>query len=215
MKLPEAIFFDWDGTLVDSFAFLESAHEHVMRLLGINVGKPGWFYPYFGKARDFIYNDIYGIRAKDAQGYFEKFVIQNHTKLIKPAPGAEDLLKALHELNLVLGVVTNKKGDFVRAEIKAFGWDAYFASVVGAGEAAEDKPSAAPLELAVEQSGYRGSEILFVGDTVADLLCAQHYGCPSVFIHPNPEEFEWLGNYSPVHVTSDCKALKEFLLQKA
>lgn len=215
MSLPEAIFFDWDGTLVDSFSFLQSAHEHVLSLLGMTPAEGEWFYPYFGKPRDFIYSDIYGPKATDAQKHFEAYVVLNHTKLIKKAPGTEALLTALFELNIVMGVVTNKKGDFVRAEIKAFGWDKYFKSVVGAGEAKEDKPSAAPLELAVGQTGYKGKSILFIGDTEADLLCAQRYGCPSVFLHPNPQDFEWLGNYRPIHITDDCNGLKEFLLQNA
>ena len=47
------------------------------------------------------------------------------------------------------GVVSNKAGAFLRAEVTHLGWGRYFGSVVGAGDAEADKPDPAPIHLAL------------------------------------------------------------------
>ena len=46
------------------------------------------------------------------------------------------LLQALSDSGVYLGVVSNKTGRFLRAELAALGWDHYFGKLVGAGDAA-------------------------------------------------------------------------------
>ena len=48
------------------------------------------------------------------------------------------------------GVVSNKAGRYLRAEVAHLGWAAHFGAVVGAGDAAADKPDPAPIHLALQ-----------------------------------------------------------------
>src|SRR5688572_23960171 len=148
LKRPSAIFLDWDGTLVDSFNFLMEAHNHVRRLLGLETFSPERFSEYFGQPREILYKALYGKHAQDAKGHFETFVQKHHLKFLKPLPGAETLVNTIHNMKFPCGVVSNKKGDFIRAEIENFGWTPLFSAIVGAGEAPQDKPAADPLLLA-------------------------------------------------------------------
>ena len=66
LTLPRAVFFDWDGTLADSFACIEGAHNHALTALGLQAREKGWFSHYFGKPREFIYDDIYGDAREQA-----------------------------------------------------------------------------------------------------------------------------------------------------
>ncbi|HRQ62224.1 MAG TPA: hypothetical protein PLO23_12085 [Alphaproteobacteria bacterium] len=52
MSYPAAVFFDWDGTLVDSYGVLEAAHNHTRKALGFDPLPEGAFASYFGKPRD-------------------------------------------------------------------------------------------------------------------------------------------------------------------
>lgn len=214
--IPKAVFFDWDGTLVDSFSFLQDIHNYVLDAVGLPARPDGWFVRYFGKERDWIYQDLYGDVEVQAREIFADYLIKNHVKVLKRMSGAQEILDLLQGHNIVCGVVTNKKGDWVRREIASFGWDHYFSSIVGAGEAESDKPSSKPLEKAVRDAHIRLSadQIWFVGDTEADLACARDYGSPCILIHPDPDHQPWVKDYDPYMVFTDCETFHVFLLQK-
>ena len=217
VSVPDAVFFDWDGTLVDSFAFLQSAHDHVLTDLGLPAREAGWFSFYFGKDRDFIYRDIYGeALVSEAMAGFEAFVAAYHVSALRPMVRAADVLAAFDARGVTQGIVTNKKGDFVRKEIEAFGWGAYFdGRVVGAGEARVDKPSSAPLVKAVTDSGLEGRDIWFVGDSAADYLCAKEYGCPFILIAPPGQVIDFCEPQECLAVFDGCEALRDFISQLA
>lgn len=213
---PQIILFDWDGTLVDSFAFLESAHNNALAVLKLPSRSEQWFKAYFGKPRDFIYQDIYGRHDPQARELFEGFVNENHKKLLNTMDGSAEILKQIQSLNVPMGVVSNKKSAFIHAEVTHLGWDNYFKCVVGSGDAAEDKPSAEPIYEALRQADYDGdiSDVLYVGDTEADMQTAQNAGCPWVLITtPSKAATDWALSYPPLMTLSNCEQFAKYLLQ--
>lgn len=214
IDLPKAAFFDWDGTLADSYAFLEGAHNHVRMSFGLPSFREREFEHYFGKPRDELYRIIYAPHEAEAKKRFEAYVREHHLKL-PPLPGAGDLLKTLKELGVVCGVVSNKKPEFIFMEIEHFGWEDYFVSYVGAGEASADKPSAAPLALAIEKARLtlEKNDIWFVGDTDNDLLCAREYGCKAVLVGHMPNTPQLVAEFAPELVVKGCAELRDILLQ--
>ena len=88
---------------------------------------------------------------------------------------------------LILGVVSNKTGRFLRAEAESLGWTPLFHRLVGATDAPRDKPARDPVDLALAESGLvAGPDVWFVGDTDIDLLCAVTAGCTPVLIREDP-----------------------------
>lgn len=212
---PGAVFFDWDGTLADSFVFLHAAHNHVCQILKRPPISLEEYEVYFGQPREKLYKEIYGDRMDEARVHFERYVLNNHLSGLKPAEGADALLRALYSMGIPCGVVSNKKRSLIEAEIENFGWRDFFISVVGAGEAVADKPSPAPLFLAVERASLAVpmASIWFVGDTDNDLICAKQAGCVAVLV----ERRKIYDNLSALHKIDlhrgNCGDLNEFLLQ--
>ena len=66
-------------------------------------------------------------------------------------PGAADALAA--GAAWPQGVVSNKAGRYLRAEVTHLGWAPHFGAVVGAGDASADKPDPAPILLALDRLG--------------------------------------------------------------
>ncbi len=213
LKKPDAIFFDWDGTLVDSYNFLNDAHSHVLQSLGFEPFKGDEFKLYFGKPREILYRQIYKEHFEEAKIRFEKYVFENNHK-IKFLEGADTLLKAAHEKKYPMGIVSNKKGSFILREIENFGWNSYFLSVVGAGEAEEDKPSSAPLKMAAERANVdlNNLHVWYVGDTETDLKCAKDAGCPAIFVDGHDNAEKWIKEHQPALVIKNCTALQEILV---
>jgi len=102
-----------------------------------------------------------------------------------PMQGAHDLLCYLCKKSIPMAVISNKRGDALRQEVKAMQWDSYFFTVVGAGDAERDKPFADPLVYALDRHAdlVCGADIWFVGDSCVDKECAHNAGCTSVLIH--------------------------------
>ena len=76
-----------------------------------------------------------------------------HLELLAELPGTEAALQRLRAAGLPLAVVSNKQGSIVRREAAHLGWEALFNRLVGAGDAARDKPAVEPVQLALQDSG--------------------------------------------------------------
>jgi phosphoglycolate phosphatase-like HAD superfamily hydrolase len=85
-----------------------------------------------------------------------------------------------------MGVVSNKKSAILNDEINFIGWQSYFDTIIGSGDAPADKPSPEPLNLALKRMALVPSlTIWFIGDSPVDWACAQQSGCRPFSIH-NP-----------------------------
>jgi phosphoglycolate phosphatase len=81
------------------------------------------------------------------------------------------------------GVVSNKAGPYLRAEVAHLGWGAHFATVIGAGDAAADKPDPAPILLALAQLGHPADRsVWYLGDTALDMRTARAAGVTAVLV---------------------------------
>lgn len=200
---PKAVFFDWDGTLADTAQMVVDAHNHVRTL----YNKPLiGFDDIFGKvtksAREAfpeIYGEEHALRAEEE---LYKFTREKRFDYLKPLPGAVELLEFLAGTGIPVGVVSNKRHEGLGQEIEGLNWNKYISIYVGAGQASEDKPSAAPLLLALDRLGVglQPSEILYVGDTEADLLCARNAGSPCVFVPHTYGKRALYEVYKPLHM---------------
>lgn len=199
------VFFDWDGTLVDSLKFLHLAHNHVR----VHFGLPIWSMDEFKGNMKYsslqLYPKIYGDQTNEALEVLKAFIMANHLHHLELIDGAVQLLDRLNAANIPMGVVSNKRHMFVVREVEHLGWSHYFKAVVGAGEAGNDKPDSAPLVLALGRAGLSpGPHILYVGDTVTDLECADNTGCRAGFLyHENPQN-PLISKHNPEIAVKNC-----------
>jgi phosphoglycolate phosphatase len=192
MPRPRAILFDWDNTLVDSWATIHDALNFLMRAMD----KPEWS---LAETRERVRLSLresfplhFGERWEEAREIYLDRFRAIHLDRLTALPGREAMLRSLAEAGIYLGIVSNKTGALLRREVERLGWAGFFGSVVGAGDAAADKPACEPVHLALSESGVMpGEEVWFVGDTAIDMQCAQNTGCVAVLLGApsNPEEY--------------------------
>ena len=192
LQRPRAILFDWDNTLVDSWATIHEALNFLMRAMD----RPEWSLAETQERVRLSLRDafprIFGERWEEARGIYLGRFREIHLDRLNPLPGRERMLRALAEEGIYLGVVSNKTGELLRREVARLGWSDFFGSIVGAGDAPADKPAPDPVHLALAPSGVpAGEEVWFVGDTAIDMECAQNSGCIAVLLGDAapPEEF--------------------------
>jgi phosphoglycolate phosphatase len=188
---PRAILFDWDNTLVDSWATIHEALNHVMAAMG----KPLWS---LAETRARVRLSLresfplhFGERWQEARTIYLDRFRAIHLQRLAPLPGCEELIEALAGEGFYLGVVSNKTGGLLRREADQLGWSRYFGAIIGAGDAVADKPHPAPVRLALRASHIEaGQSVWFVGDTDIDIECADNAGCVPILLggEPGPED---------------------------
>ncbi|MGH6988315.1 MAG: HAD family hydrolase [Stellaceae bacterium] len=208
MTRPRAILFDWDNTLVDSWDTIHDA----LRFCFVAMGHEPWTLAEV-KARTRLslveaFPPLFGERSEEARRHYLDHYAAIHLERIKPLPGVARMLEGLLALGLPLAVVSNKTGATLRLEAAHFGWTARFARLVGAGDAARDKPAAEPILLALESAGLDpGANIWYVGDTAIDMQCAKNAGCRPVLLHDARADDPLFADWPPALRFADCGSL--------
>lgn len=188
---PRAILFDWDNTLVDSWAVI---HEALNETLA-HMGHPIWTRAETesrvrGSLRD-SFPSLFGTRWGEAERVFYDAFGRLHLERLLPLPGSAELLGELAEAGIYLGVVSNKRGNFLRLEAERLGWHRHFRQLAGAGDAARDKPCREHVDHALgigtaNPGPAAGPEVWFVGDADIDMLCARNAGCRAILVRAHP-----------------------------
>ena len=183
LRAPRAILFDWDNTLVDSWATIHEALNFLMRAMD----KPEWsLADTHQRVRLSLresFPQIFGERWEEARDIYLDRFRAIHLERLTALPGREAMLRSLAGWGIFLGVVSNKTGPLLRREVDRLGWSGFFGSIVGAGDAAADKPACEPVHLALTPSGIpAGEEVWLVGDTAVDIECAKNSGCVGVLL---------------------------------
>jgi phosphoglycolate phosphatase len=183
MSQPRLVLWDWDNTLVDGWAAIEA---------GLNAAFAAFGLPLWGRA-DVLANvrralresfpEIFGAEWERARDIFYAEVRKQHLQVLTPMPGAAAALAAVAQAGLKQGVISNKQGPLLRAEAVHLGWDCHFGALVGAGDAAADKPDPAPFRMALAALGAApGLDVWYIGDTALDMQAARAAGCLPVLL---------------------------------
>jgi len=209
---PQAVIFDWDNTLVETWPAIHEA----LRVTFVHFGREPWTLEQtkkrVRKSMRESFPPLFGDAWEEAGAYFKDAITSIHLDLLKPAAGAVEMLTDLCDSGLYLGVVSNKNGDILREEAAFLGWQGYFGRIVGALDAKRDKPAVDPVEMALSHSKIEcGPDVWLAGDTDVDLECAANSGCVPVLVRseaPGKQEFD---EYPPAIYVKDCLTLSNLL----
>jgi phosphoglycolate phosphatase len=181
LPAPSHLLYDWDNTLVDAWAGVAGALNAVFDAFD----RPLWTIEETRARVRLSLREAFPIMFGDdwqrARDIFYAALARDHLLHLRPLEGASEALVAGSQWPV--GVVSNKTGRFLRAEIAHLGWAPFFAAVVGAGDASADKPDAAPILLALDRmGGGSGPSVWYIGDTALDVATARAAGVTAVLI---------------------------------
>lgn len=201
---PRAILLDWDNTLVDTWPCIGKAANITLQAMGLAPWTEAEIRERIaGSLRD-TFPKIYGDRWEEAREKYYRAFEQVHLEMLAVLPGAEALVKAVHSRGIYLGLVSNKTGKYLRAEVAHLGWTPWFGKVVGAQDAPRDKPALDPVHMALAGSGIGlGADVWFVGDAAIDVECGAAAGCTTVLVQAGAYE----SPHKPTKHVSSCAEL--------
>jgi phosphoglycolate phosphatase len=183
---PRAIFFDLDGTLVDSVPDLAEAARRMLAELGEATRTDAEISAFVGKGipvmveRALTVGRVPVTPARLEQGIaaFMRHYDVTNGMLTVAYPGVMETLPLLRARGLKMGCVTNKAEAFIGPLLEKLGLLQCMDCIVGGDTLTKRKPDPEPLWYACESVGVSREEALMVGDSGNDALCARRAGIP-------------------------------------
>ncbi len=205
---PSAILFDWDDTLVDNWSCIAAALNAARQRFDLPVLSVADTKRLATRSLRDSFPVMFGDGWREARDIFSTTFDAQHISHLRVLAGAEDVLLRLSATGMPMAVVSNKNGNWLRQEVAHLAWNRHFCSIVGAGDAAADKPSGAPALLALQDTGCAADRsVWLVGDTVTDMACAQNAGCSGILV--GPQNVEQPLDLAPAATISSVAALLE------
>ena len=212
MKVPSAILFDWDNTLVDSWVSIGAALNRTLVYMGHDPWSEEEIRTRVAKSLRDSFPALFAERWEEARTYYYDSFAAIHLTHLKPLPMAPNILERLHKAGIPMGVVSNKSGPFIRKEVAHLGWAPYFRHLAGAGDASADKPSPEPVRQVLAVIGVpAGRDVWFVGDAPIDMECAANAGLTGLLVRHDEMVDEGFKTHKPERSFQSWDAFAAFL----
>jgi HAD superfamily hydrolase (TIGR01509 family) len=207
----ECILFDWDGTLLDSFAADAQAYFGMFDALGMSFSmkelkrhySPNWHN---------VYRAARLPRAKweQADRLWMRFYKKQRPEL---QPGALRVLRAL-DRRFTLALVSSGSRARVRRQLREHEVSAIFRAKVCSEDTPRRKPHPAPLRMAMEQLRLSPEACIYIGDAPEDIEMAHRAGVRGIGVlggSPVPQRLRAASPDALIETIGDLPAmLKRF-----
>ncbi len=182
----QAVFFDLDGTLLDTSQDLAAALNRLRREQGreplpyaairpeVSNGATALVKLGFGALPDAA---LLPLRQRLLDLYLQH--IAEHTR---PFAGIEELIARLAERDIAWGIVTNKPQLYTAALMRHFTFAAPPCATVSPDHVGVGKPNPAALLYACDRAACAPGNALYVGDHLRDIECGRNAGMPTIAV---------------------------------
>ena len=167
----KAILFDFDGTIVDTVDLIVANWQHATEThLGYRIEREKVL-PSIGLSLLAALEDAAPGRGQQLFDTYQEHNMQWHDQLAKLIPGTTEMLAALKERGLKLGVVTAKRHSTLAMGLRLFDLSSYFDVLVGLEDTTRHKPLPDPVLNGLERLGIAPTpeNAAFVGDAASDI----------------------------------------------
>jgi len=172
------ILFDLDGTLVDSLDLVVECFIHTCRThLGTTPTRE-WIIGTIGRPLAGVLDELAPGRGPELLAAYSDYHERRHDELIRPFPPALDVVRALHRQGMPLGIVTSKRRHVAKMALELFDLADLFTTVVALEDTTRHKPQPDPLLAGAARLALLPRNVLYVGDSVHDILAAKAAGMP-------------------------------------
>lgn len=200
-----AVFFDLDGTLVDTTYLHTYAWWRALDDAGENQPMAA-IHPLIGMGGSGILDRLVG-RDDQAIDAAHGDCFERLHPLVRPLPGAADVLERVVATGGRVVIVTSAKEKDLDALLRPLDRDRLISEVVHGGDVGNAKPAPDPFAVALQRTGADPVEALAVGDSVWDVKAAAKVGLGCIGLQTGGIARADLDHAGAVAVYRDCPEL--------
>jgi pyrophosphatase PpaX len=169
-----AILFDLDGTLIDTMDLIVACWQHATT---VHCGAPvprERVLPTIGLPLVPALEEYAPGRGDALYATYSEHNQVWHDRLARLVPGTVEMLTALQQAGIPLGLVTSKRHVTLQMGLDLHGLTPYFDAIIGFEDSERHKPLPDPALLAAERLGVAPdpATVAYVGDAASDMACA-------------------------------------------
>lgn len=207
-KTYNTILFDLDGTLLDTNELILSSFLHVFDQYipekGITREE---IIPHMGKTLVDMMRIFHHEQTEELVHAYRKYNHEQHDQMVTAFPFVVEVIDALHNKGIQMGIVTTKQRSTVEMGLKLCGLSDYFKSVVTIQDVEHPKPHPEPVQKGIAELHAAPETTLMVGDSPFDIQAAQGAGIDSAGVAWTLKGAEYLEAYKPTHMLHSMKDL--------
>ena len=185
-RLPEAVVWDLDGTLIDSAPDLCRSLNAVLaesgdRLLGVEAVRPmigNGVAKLVERGFAAVGRALSAAELDETVGRFMTHYSADPTAHTRMYPGVAETLEALAAKGVKQGLCTNKPEEVTRSILRQLKIDRYFCAVVGGDTTDASKPDPRPLQSCIDTMGVSAGDTVMIGDSAIDAGSARALRIP-------------------------------------
>ena len=214
MNKYDTVFFDLDGTLIESGPAIFATTRATLTEMGLPCPSDAYLRKIVGPPLKTGFTEFLNIpesRIGEAVALYREKAKTMGIELARPYGGALELLAALKERGVCVGIVTAKVHTTAIEQLSAFHIAPYVDYVRGAfSDGHGDK--AELLCVALRELSTEKSRAVMVGDRYFDLNAARDAGVESIGVLYGYGDREEIEACAPTHIVESVEALKLLLL---
>ena len=202
----ECVLFDLDGTLLNTNDLVLESLKYTIKAHLREDKEDSELYKYFGQPLVNIMADLDSAKADEMVLTYREYSARKHDTLTKVFPEVPETLRVLKQQGIPTAVVTSKLKSLALRGLKLFDLQTLFNTCVAFEDTDSHKPEPDPILKALEVLDLKAARknILMVGDSPYDILCAGNAGVASAAV---------MWSLHPTEVLTACHPdiwLKEF-----
>ncbi len=211
------VFFDLDGTLLDTGPGVKHAFQYALAKMGLPVLPEAELDFALGPPLYWSFHEKLGLGEEDAvraTALYREYYSDKGLWECAPFEGIDALLRALQAAGVRLGVVTGKPEKYARPLMEHFGWAGLFDCIVGTEPSDKNASKKALLERAFADCGIGGDRagVLMVGDRCFDIDGAHDTGIDSMGVLFGFGSRDELEGCRATHLAADAAEMRALLL---
>ncbi len=217
----KAVFFDLDGTLLDTAEDLGNALNSVLirhqkspmpqARLRDHVSNGAAALIRLGFGLDDSAEEFASLRQQLLDAYAED--LASHTR---PFTGIEALIEQLANNNIAWGIATNKPAVYAEPLMEYFSFASEPVALICPEHVKIRKPDPEALTLACDHAKCKTSEAIYIGDHLRDIQCGTNAGMPTIavgygYIIDNDDHRSWQATHTVDHAEEIWPIIQTYL----
>ena len=207
----EAIIFDFDFTLADSFRGIVQCANHALKVMGLPPKTPDEIRRTVGYSLPESLVKLVGEKHSARGGEYMKLFVDKADEVMADLTYVYDFvpetIENRKEKGLRLGIVSTKFRYRIEDVLGRDGLLEPFEVIVGGEDVSEFKPDPESLNLAVKKLGVSHEAVLYVGDSVVDAEAAMRAGVPFAAVLSGTTSRTAFSDYDSVMILDSVRDL--------
>ena len=217
MRKYKGIIFDLDGTLINSIEDIVDSMNEVLNEYGMATFTLEEYKTKIGSGiRNLVKRSLPENTKEEeideAVKLYEKFYEKNYLNKTKAYEGIDELLEKLVEMDIKLGINSNKKDNYTKELAKKIFKNIPFIKVFGEREGIPIKPDTTTMLEIVEAMELQPEEVLYIGDSDVDMITGKNANMDTVGVELGFRSKEELISSGATYIISTPKDLLDIII---